>query len=59
MILENIQIMKIGSVEKSVDKLVDLCSENKDGNEIIYNATSNKDRLTSSTVYIVLFRVAS
>ena len=51
--------MKIGSVEKSVDKLVEQCSENKDGNEIFYNATSNKNRLTSSTVYIVLFRVAS
>ena len=52
--------MKIGSVEKkSVDKLVEQCSENSDGNEIIYNATSNKNRLSSSAVYIVLFRVAS
>ena len=56
--------MKIGSVEKkSVDKLVEQCSENSDGNEviiiIIYNTTSNKNRPSSSAVCIVLFRVAS
>ena len=34
-ILDNIWIMKIVTVEKKVDKLVEECSENIDGNEMI------------------------
>ena len=40
--LDNIQITKVVSVEKKrINQLVDECSENIDGNELIYNRTLN------------------
>ena len=40
--LENIWIIKTVNVEKNlVDKLVEKCSENVDGNKMIYNDTLN------------------
>ena len=45
--------------KKLVDKLVEECSENFDGNEMIYNGTLNDyERLCNScTIYIVLFAI--
>ena len=42
--------------KKLVDKLVEECSENIDGNEMVYNATLNDHRraYNSCTIYIVL-----
>ena len=49
--------MKIASSEKkTVDKLVEECNENIDGNEMIYNG--NKKVCGSCTIYIVLFVIA-
>ena len=42
--------------EKLVDKLVEDCNEETDGNEIIYNGYENV--CNSSTIYIVLFVIA-
>ena len=53
MILDNICIMKIVTVEKNVDKLVEECSENIDGNEMIYNTARNKKVCNSCTIQIV------
>ena len=56
-ILDNIWIMKIVTVEKKVDKLVEECSENIDGNEMICNDTLNdyEKVCNSCTIYMVLF----
>ena len=40
---------------KLIDKLVEECSENIDGNEMIYNETLNENLCNSCTIYIVLF----
>ena len=37
------------------DKLVEECNENIDGNEMIYNETSNENVCNSCTIYIALF----
>ena len=53
--------MKIASSEKkTVDKLVEECNENIDGNEMIYNGTLNDHKKVcgSCTIYIVLFVIA-
>ena len=53
--------MKIASAEKKiVDKLVEECNENIDGNEMIYNGTLNyhKKVCGSCTIYIVLSVIA-
>ena len=42
--------------KKLADKLVEECSENIDGNEMIHNAYENV--CNSCTVYIVLFAIA-
>ena len=49
--------MKIVTVEKKVDKLVEECSENIDGNEMICNDTLNdyEKVCNSCTIYMVLF----
>ena len=44
--------------EKFVDKLVEECSENMDGNKMIYHGTLNKKVCKSCTIYIVLFVIA-
>ena len=44
--------------KKVVDKLVEECSENIDGNEMIYNTTINEKAWSSCTMYIVLFVIA-
>ena len=49
-ILDNIWIMKIVTVEKKVDKLVEECSENI---EMIYNTARNKKVCNSCTIQIV------
>ena len=51
--LENIQIMKVVSVN---DKFDEGCSENIDGNEMIYNGSLNDDKkvCNSCTVHTVL-----
>ena len=43
--------------KRLIDKLVEECSENIDGNEMIYNKTLNyyKNVCSSCTKYIVLF----
>ena len=48
--------MKVVSVEKNNKKLVEECSENIDGSELIYNATLNDHGkvCSSCTIYIVL-----
>ena len=46
--------------KKITDKLVEECSENIDGNEILYNdifSSSNNKTCDSSVVYIILFSV--
>ena len=45
---------------KLVDKLVEECSENIDGSEMIYNGTLNdhKKVCNSCKIYIVLFVIA-
>ena len=45
---------------KLIDKLVEECSENIDGNEMIYNKTFNdyKNICNSCTIYILLFVIA-
>ena len=45
---------------KLVDKLVEECSENFDGNEMIYNGTLNdfESLCSSFTIYISLFVIA-
>ena len=50
--------MKIVNVEKKLlDKLVKTCSQNIDGNEMVYNRTVNEYRnvCNSCTIYILLF----
>ena len=50
--------MKIVSAEKKLfDELVEECSENIDGNEMIYNGTVNDygNVCNSCAIYIVLF----
>ena len=46
--------------KKLVDKLVEECSENIDGNELIHNTTFNDygNVCNSFTIYIVLFVIA-
>ena len=45
--------------KKNVDKFVEECNENTDGNEMIYNGTLNEIEYNSIfTVYIVLFVIA-
>ena len=59
-ILENVYIMKIVGVKKIIiDKLVEECSENIDGNDMLYNETLNaiplniyKKACNSCMVYI-------
>ena len=41
--------------KKLVDKLVEECIENIDGNEMIYNETLNEIACNFCTIYIVLF----
>ena len=54
---------KIVGVEKKIDKLVEECSENIDGNEILYNETldvipsSDNETCDSCVVYMILFSV--
>ena len=62
-ILENIYIIKIIS-EKKIEKVVEECSENIDGNEMLYNETLDviplniyKKVCRSCMVYILLFVV--
>ena len=53
--------MKIANVEKKlVDKLVEQCTENIDGNQMIYNATLNSHRKVCNccTTSIVLLAIA-
>ena len=66
MILENIYIIKTVGVEKKIDKLVEECRKNIDGNEMLYNetlgiisSTDNKIMITSNScvAYILLFFV--
>ena len=47
-------------LKKIIDKLVEECSKNIDGNEMIYNGTLNDygNICNSCTVYIVLFVIA-
>ena len=47
--------------KRLIDELVEECSENIDGNEIIYNSTINdyEKRCSPCTVYIVLFVIFS
>ena len=40
---------------KLVDKLVEECIKNIDGNEIIYNETLNENVCNSCKIYIVLY----
>ena len=40
---------------KLVDKLVEECIENIDGNEMIYNENVNENVCNSCTIYFVLF----
>ena len=54
-ILENTCRNKNKCRNKTVDKLVEKCSENIDGNEMIYNKTVNAKVRNSCTIYIVLF----
>ena len=62
-IMENMQIIKIVGVEKKIYKLVEECSENIDGNEILYNETldvipsSDNKTCDFCVVYIILFSV--
>ena len=46
--------------KRLINKLVEECSENIDGNEMIYNSTLNdyEEICSSCTVYIVLFVIA-
>ena len=55
--LENIWKLKIVSVEKKSDKLVEECGENIDGNKMIYNENLNDYAkvCNSCTIYIALF----
>ena len=56
-ILDNIQIIKVVSVEKKlIDKLVKKYSEENNGNKLIYNATLNDyvNVCNSCTIYIAL-----
>ena len=48
--------MKIVHAKGQIDRLVEECSENIDGNEMIYNATLNDygKVCNSCTIYIVL-----
>ena len=51
--------MQIVSVEKDlIEKLVDKCNENINGNELIYNTTLNEKVCNSCTIYIILFATA-
>ena len=45
--------MQIVSVEKDlIEKLVDKCNEDINGNEMIYNTTLNEKVCNSCTIYI-------
>ena len=57
--LESIQIIKIVNAERLIGKLVEECSENIDGNKMIYNSTLNdyEKICNSCIVYIVLLAI--
>ena len=60
---EYLDYKNCGCRKKIIDKLVEECSENIDGNELLYNETldiiSSSDNKTSDScvVYIILFSV--